>query len=165
MNSAATKSYLVKTDRRTELHLPKNWPTEWNSGEIPFVFNFYSIGVRRLKSLVKKGHNYIEKRSCLKFKEYDPRKASKKANFTFLHYNFSGVLESCCLLYFTKPYGRRMVLITPTCAMPAEVAHASLHGMGLLHEHREPFREAEVRGIFFFKTCGREKEELFDSKM
>ncbi|XP_050563406.1 zinc metalloproteinase nas-26-like, partial [Spodoptera frugiperda] len=155
----------IAATRSSPLRLPKNWPSNWNSGEIPYVFNFYSIGVKRLISLVKKGHNYIENRSCLKFKEYDPKYASSQSNFTVLYYNFSGVLESCCLLYFSKPYGRRMVLITPTCAMPAEVAHATLHGMGLLHEHREPFIEADVRGIFFFKTCSPEKELVFNEKM
>ncbi|KAF9405448.1 hypothetical protein HW555_013819, partial [Spodoptera exigua] len=151
--------------RTSQIGLPKNWPPNWNSGEIPYVFNFHSIGVKRLISLVKQGHNYIENRSCLKFKEYDPRIAVKQPNnFTFLQYNYSGVLESCCLLYFSKPYGRRMVLITPTCAMPAEVAHATLHGMGLLHKHREPFTDTEVKEVFFFKKCDRNKEEFYNRK-
>ncbi|KAF9794560.1 hypothetical protein SFRURICE_017057 [Spodoptera frugiperda] len=126
LNIIISKSYNPNNDtvtRSSQLRLPKNWPSNWNSGEIPYVFNFYSIGVKRLISLVKKGHNYIENRSCLKFKEYYPKYASSQSNLTVLYYNFSGVLE--------------------------KVAHATLHGMGLLHEHREPFIEADVRDFLF----------------
>ncbi|KAJ8718530.1 hypothetical protein PYW08_002767 [Mythimna loreyi] len=133
--------------------LPLDWPCEWNSGEIPFAFNFYSIGLKRLMTIVKRAHSHLEKRSCLKFKELDPRWAKGDKNFTFLYYNFSGVLESCCLQFYKKPVGRRMVLITPVCSLPAEAAHATLHGMGLWHRKHEPFNEGTVRGALFYTQC------------
>ncbi|KAJ8714599.1 hypothetical protein PYW07_002824 [Mythimna separata] len=146
--------------------LPENWPCEWNSGVIPFAFNFYSIGLKRLMSIVKRAHSYIERRSCLKFIELNPLKAAVKTNLTYLYYNFSGVLENCCLRYFHNPRGRRMVLITPVCSLPSEVAHVALHGMGLVHKKRESFNEAHARALLFSSECHdvEQKMMLFDKK-
>ncbi|PZC80476.1 hypothetical protein B5X24_HaOG214633 [Helicoverpa armigera] len=144
--------------------LPENWPCQWNSGQIPFVFNFYSIGIKRLSSLVKKGHSYLEKRSCLKFTEHHPVEAAKMKNFTYLFYNYSGVLESCCLHYYTKPFGRRLVLITPVCTLPSEVAHAALHAMGLSHRKYELFNEVTTKAMLFPTEChdAEQKKRIFD---
>ncbi|XP_013172520.1 PREDICTED: zinc metalloproteinase nas-12-like isoform X1 [Papilio xuthus] len=133
--------------------LPTNWPNNWNNSIIPFVFNFYSPSPKRLISLVEKGHSYIEERSCLTFKEHDPRNVANLADFTYLYYTYSGVLESCCLPFFIKSSGRRLVLITPLCTLPAEVAHATMHAIGLQHKKHESFLQNEVKAIMFNKDC------------
>ncbi|XP_013172529.1 PREDICTED: uncharacterized protein LOC106121401 isoform X2 [Papilio xuthus] len=110
-------------------------------------------GPKRLISLVEKGHSYIEERSCLTFKEHDPRNVANLADFTYLYYTYSGVLESCCLPFFIKSSGRRLVLITPLCTLPAEVAHATMHAIGLQHKKHESFLQNEVKAIMFNKDC------------
>lgn len=59
-------------------------------------------------SLVYKGLSYIEERSCLVFLEHNPEDLARKQNFTYLYYNYSEVLEDCCLTFFTKSVSRRV---------------------------------------------------------
>ncbi|CAH0399435.1 unnamed protein product [Chilo suppressalis] len=125
----------TEQSNNTNQNLPKDWPCSWNDGVIPFVLDLFSVSPHRLINLVKKGHEFIEIRSCLRFKEYDPTIAAKITNFTYLYYTYSGVLESCCLKFYIKPYGRRLVVITPLCNKPAETGHATLHAMGLFHDN------------------------------
>ncbi|XP_028159999.1 uncharacterized protein LOC114352569 [Ostrinia furnacalis] len=137
----------------TDTDLPSDWPCEWSEGTIPFVFDFFSVNPKRLRSLVRKGHEFLQKRSCLTFIEHNPVLMAQQLNTTYLYYTYSGVLESCCLHYYFKPVGRRMILITPTCTLPPEVAHVTLHGMGLDHRKREPFQESRVRAALFPTYC------------
>ncbi|XP_030028983.2 uncharacterized protein LOC115446453 [Manduca sexta] len=151
----------------TDSNLPANWSCRWGSGEIPFVFNFYSLSLKRLISLVHKGHSYIEERSCLVFKESNSMDLNQDQNNTYLYYSYSGVLENCCLPFFTKPVGRRLVLITPLCSLPAEVAHATLHGLGLRHPKNEPFAEYRTKSVLFPHHCPDyvRKIKMFNSKV
>ncbi|XP_045535035.1 uncharacterized protein LOC123721199 [Papilio machaon] len=144
----------------SKILLPANWPNNWNDSIIPFVFNFYSPSIKRLISLVQKGHSYIEERSCLTFKEHDPRIVANLANFSYLYYSYSGVLESCCLPFFIKPSGRRLVLITPLCTLPAEVAHATMHAIGLQHKKHESFLQNEVKALMFNKDCKKRNRNM-----
>ncbi|KAL0821155.1 hypothetical protein ABMA28_005774 [Loxostege sticticalis] len=137
----------------TDINLPDDWPCIWNNGTIPFVFNFYSVNPRKLRNLVRKGHDFLHKRSCLKFVERNPVTMARMPNTTYLFYSYSGALEVCCLHYYAKQIGRRNVLITPICTLPAEVAHATLHGMGIEHQSREPIPEVSVRAALFVTNC------------
>ncbi|XP_075979773.1 uncharacterized protein LOC142978987 isoform X2 [Anticarsia gemmatalis] len=102
-----------------------------------------------MTSLVKMAHGYLEERSCLKFHEIDPRVVANRSDFTYIYYYFSGALENCCLKHYDDDLGRRMVLITPICRMPAEIAHVVLHALGVTHIRREPFNELAVRAKLF----------------
>ncbi|CAK1598945.1 unnamed protein product [Parnassius mnemosyne] len=147
--------------------LPENWPSNWNSAVIPYTFNFYSPSSKRLISLVKKGLSYIEERSCLTFEEYDPRELAELKNFTYIYFSYSGVLEDCCLPFFKKRYGRRLVLITPLCTLPAEVAHATMHAFGLHHQNHQPFQENKMKALLFHNDCQKieQKLDIFESRM
>ncbi|CAF4826754.1 unnamed protein product [Pieris macdunnoughi] len=142
----------------TNENLPPLWPCQWNNGIIPYTFNYYSISPKRLISIVKKGIDFIERRSCLKFIEHNPLELVDRKNFTFLFYNYSDVLESCCMQFYTIPFGKRQVVITPICTLPAEVAHTTLHAMGLTHVKHERFSLAMVDAALFPVTCGRNDE-------
>ncbi|CAH2071144.1 unnamed protein product, partial [Iphiclides podalirius] len=145
----------------------ENWPNQWNNSVIPYAFNFFSPSPKRLLSHVQKGHKYIEERSCLTFKEQDPRVLVTLYNFTYIYYSYSGVLENCCLPFFSKSQRRRLVLITPLCTLPAEVAHATLHAMGLRHKKHRPFSKYEVKRLMFFNACDNlnQKLDFFENKM
>ncbi|XP_013183637.1 zinc metalloproteinase nas-26-like [Amyelois transitella] len=140
--------------------LPEDWPCDWNNGTIPFAFNFFSQSPKRLIGLVKKGHDHLEKISCLRFKEHNPVTLAHTPNITYLYYTYSGVLESCCLELYTKSVGRRLVLITPMCTVGLEVAHVILHGMGLWHPRQRPFAEAQARPVLFPTQCKNAAEKL-----
>ncbi|CAK1542181.1 unnamed protein product [Leptosia nina] len=142
----------------TDEKLPSIWPHHWSDGEIPYTFNYYSLSPKRLISIVKKGIDYIEERSCLKFREYNPLELLGKVNYTFLFYSYSDVLESCCMQFFTMPYGRRQVLITPICTLPAEVAHTTLHAMGLQHARRSRFSPVLADAVLFPRKCKKQMD-------
>ncbi|XP_053611461.1 uncharacterized protein LOC128675803 [Plodia interpunctella] len=133
--------------------LPEDWPCDWNNGVIPYAFNFYSQSPKRLIGLVKKGHEHLEKLSCLKFKEYNPVTLANSPNVTYLYYTYSGVLENCCLDFYTNYIGRRLVLLTPMCTMGLEVAHVTLHGMGLWHRRLKAFSDAQAKAVLFPIDC------------
>ncbi|XP_050681863.1 uncharacterized protein LOC126977191 [Leptidea sinapis] len=141
------------------VHLPNNWPSPWSDGIIPFTFNYFSLSPRRLISVVRKGLDHIQERSCLRFIERDPMEVSRIINFTYLFFSYSDALESCCLEYFTMAYGRRLTLITPRCMMPAEVAHATLHAMGLNHSKHSRFDTKAVESVLFPISCDRGKHK------
>ncbi|KAI5643830.1 astacin (Peptidase family m12A) domain-containing protein [Phthorimaea operculella] len=122
-------------------------PEDWKSGIIPYALNFFSPCPKRLLGLVKKGIDFLENNTCLKFEEQDPVIAAQKKNYTYLYFTYSGVAEDCCLKYYTKDYGRRTVLITPVCSNAHQVAHASLHGLGLAHSPDQPFNEYAVAAV------------------
>lgn len=42
-----------------------------------------------------------------------------------------------------------MVLISPLCSLPEEVAHVTLHGLGLDHSKATPFNEEQVKNVLF----------------
>ncbi|KAH9641726.1 hypothetical protein HF086_006240 [Spodoptera exigua] len=47
LNIIISQSYNQSNEsvtRTSQIGLPKNWPPNWNSGKIPYVFNFHSIG-------------------------------------------------------------------------------------------------------------------------
>lgn len=46
-----------------------------------------------------------------------------------------------------------MVLITPVCSLPSEVAHATLHGLGLEHARHESFNEINAKAALFSYQC------------
>ncbi|CAG4935330.1 unnamed protein product [Colias eurytheme] len=148
-----------KKKKGTDENLPAIWPCDWNDGIIAYTFNYYSLSPRRLISIVKKGLDFIEERSCLKFIERDPIELTKKTNFTYLFYSYSDVLESCCLQFFTNPYGRRQVLITPICSLPAEVAHTTLHALGLKHAKYDRFPTHLARAALFPTACDNMKKK------
>ncbi|XP_031763093.2 uncharacterized protein LOC113510823 isoform X2 [Galleria mellonella] len=137
----------------TDKNLPLDWPSCWTNGTVPFVFDFYSLSPRRLVSLIHQGHNYLEEHSCLVFEEHNPVTSARKRNFTYLYYIYSGVLESCCLQFYTKPVGRRVILITPLCTLPSDIAHATLHALGLMHWRKEPFSKYKAKAILFPYEC------------
>nr|XP_053611462.1 uncharacterized protein LOC128675803 isoform X2 [Plodia interpunctella] len=110
-------------------------------------------GPKRLIGLVKKGHEHLEKLSCLKFKEYNPVTLANSPNVTYLYYTYSGVLENCCLDFYTNYIGRRLVLLTPMCTMGLEVAHVTLHGMGLWHRRLKAFSDAQAKAVLFPIDC------------
>nr|XP_037874535.1 uncharacterized protein LOC119630128 [Bombyx mori] len=83
-------------------------------------------------------------------------------NTTYLYYTYSEVLENCCLSYFTKPSGKRTILITPLCTLPTEVAHATLHGMGLIHRTRKPFKFKNVKAVLFSSNCTDYKNKMMN---
>ncbi|KAM3965491.1 uncharacterized protein ACR2FA_000334 [Aphomia sociella] len=151
----------------TDNNLPLDWPRFWNKGTVPFVFDFYSLSPRRLVSLVFKGHNYLQDRSCLIFKEHNPIRSTLIQNFTYLYYTYSGVLESCCLQFYTQPVGRRVVLISPLCILPSEVAHVTLHALGLIHWKREPFSVHKAKSVLFPYKCKgfNQKMKNFENKL
>ncbi|KAJ2949530.1 hypothetical protein O0L34_g15451 [Tuta absoluta] len=122
-------------------------PKDWMSGTIPYALNFFSPNPKRLLGLVKKGLQYLENSSCLRFEEQDPVKAAQLEDYTYLYFTYSGVSEDCCLKYYTKEYGRRTVLITPVCSNTHEIAHATLHGLGASHPPGEPFSETTVGAV------------------
>ncbi|XP_059061579.1 uncharacterized protein LOC131854476 [Achroia grisella] len=137
----------------TDKNLPLDWPNCWTKGTIPFAFDFYSLSPRRLISLVHKGHNYLQRYSCLIFKEHNPVILAQRKNFTYLYYTYSGVLESCCLQFQTKSVRRRVILISPLCTLPSEVAHVTLHALGLTHWRKEPFSKYKVKEFLFPYKC------------
>ncbi|XP_039758722.1 uncharacterized protein LOC120632782 isoform X2 [Pararge aegeria] len=100
----------------------------------------------RLVNVAHRGIRHIETRSCLKFVEYNPIQLAKDKNVTYLFFTFSDVLEYCCLPTSTY-YRRRVVLITPLCTLPVQVAHVTLHAMGLLHDQRKPFSAEEAMRV------------------
>ncbi|XP_047532774.1 uncharacterized protein LOC125067921 [Vanessa atalanta] len=133
-------------------NLPENWPCEWNDGKIEFAFNFFLLSPKRLVSVVRRGIEYIEARSCLIFKEKNPIELAKGTNLTYLFFTFSDVLENCCLpfAYFDR---RRTVLITPLCTLPVEVAHVILHAMGLKHKKHEAFSKHQTINLLCSTNC------------
>ncbi|XP_039758721.1 uncharacterized protein LOC120632782 isoform X1 [Pararge aegeria] len=131
---------------RIQRGLPKKWPCEWDNGLIPFAYNSYLLNPNRLVNVAHRGIRHIETRSCLKFVEYNPIQLAKDKNVTYLFFTFSDVLEYCCLPTSTY-YRRRVVLITPLCTLPVQVAHVTLHAMGLLHDQRKPFSAEEAMRV------------------
>ncbi|CAG9790954.1 unnamed protein product [Diatraea saccharalis] len=111
-------------------------------------------------NIVQKGHEFIQERSCLHFREHDPVALARQTNITYLYYTFSEVLESCCLKFYNKPRGRRLVLITPLCKLPAQAGHATLHAMGLHHEKKFGFRDNEAKAVMFPDKCAQRIDAL-----
>ncbi|XP_046966936.1 uncharacterized protein LOC124534940 [Vanessa cardui] len=146
----------------TKSTLPENWPCEWNDGKIEFAFNFFLLSPKRLVSVVRRGIEYIEARSCLIFKEKNPIELAKGTNLTYLFFTFSDVLENCCLpfAYFDR---RRTVLITPLCTLPVEVAHVILHALGLKHKKHEAFSKHQTRDLLFSTNCTSMNQKMHNS--
>nr|XP_034833219.1 uncharacterized protein LOC117989928 [Maniola hyperantus] len=134
-----------------ERDLPENWPCEWDNGIIPFAYNFYLLNPNRLVNVAHRGIRNIETRSCLQFVEYNPVDLARKANVSYLFFTYSDVLEYCCLPV-SPLYRRRVVLITPLCTLPVQVAHATLHAMGLKHDSHKPFPAEKVLQVFKCKN-------------
>lgn len=40
-------------------------------------------------------------------------------------------------------------MISPLCSLPEEVAHVTLHGLGLDHGKSSPFSEEQVKNVLF----------------
>lgn len=59
-------------------------------------------------SIVSKGIHYLEDRSCLTFVEHSPIELANKVNNTYIFFSYSGVLESCCIPFYTTTNGRRV---------------------------------------------------------
>lgn len=43
----------------------------------------------------------------------------------------------------------QVVLISPLCSLPEEVAHVTLHGLGLDHSRGSPFHEEQTKNVLF----------------
>lgn len=43
----------------------------------------------------------------------------------------------------------QLVLISPLCSLPEEVAHVTLHGLGLDHGRASQFYEEQVKNVLF----------------
>lgn len=43
----------------------------------------------------------------------------------------------------------QVVLISPLCSLPEEVAHVTLHGLGLDHAKATPFFDEQVKNVLF----------------
>ncbi|XP_041980784.1 uncharacterized protein LOC121734318 isoform X2 [Aricia agestis] len=123
--------------RNASLPPGTHWPCDWSDGRIPYTFNLYSL----------------KQQSCLKFEERNPVELANRHNATYLVYTYSEVLEYCCHRLFYKPLGRRNVLITPLCSMSVEIAHATLHGLGLHHKRNEPFDKQTAQKFLFLNKC------------
>lgn len=61
----------------------------------------------------------------------------------------------------------QLVLITPLCTLPSEVAHATMHAMGLRHKKHQPFNKYEAKSLLFFNACENvnKKVGVFENKM
>ncbi|KAI8434356.1 hypothetical protein MSG28_012419 [Choristoneura fumiferana] len=103
--------------------------------------------------IIRRGHDFIRHKACLRFHEQNPIVFAQIANLTYLYYTYSGVLEECCGTYFSKDIGRRLVLITPKCRAPAEVAHATLHALGLVHGKGQGFSQPSVQAVLYPEEC------------
>ncbi|XP_073960044.1 uncharacterized protein [Choristoneura fumiferana] len=133
--------------------LPSSWPEEWNSGIIPFVYDYFCGNPKSFIKIIRRGHDFIRHKACLRFHEQNPIVFAQIANLTYLYYTYSGVLEECCGTYFSKDIGRRLVLITPKCRAPAEVAHATLHALGLVHGKGQGFSQPSVQAVLYPEEC------------
>ncbi|KPJ08894.1 hypothetical protein RR48_04961 [Papilio machaon] len=65
--------------------------------------------------------------------------------------------ENECTLNCTK---QKLVLITPLCTLPAEVAHATMHAIGLQHKKHESFLQNEVKALMFNKDCKKRNRKM-----
>lgn len=77
--------------------------------------------------------------------------------YAILREQINNVIFSCIF---------QLVLITPVCSLPAEVAHATLHGLGLKHKRHEPFNEYIAKELLFSTNCSdsAHRMALFDKK-
>ncbi|KAG7300203.1 hypothetical protein JYU34_015756 [Plutella xylostella] len=65
-------------------------------------------------------------------------------------------MADCCLSFYDASIAgaiMRKVLITPTCSLATEVAHATLHGLGLSHERGKPIPEERAMDILLTNNC------------
>lgn len=50
---------------------------------------------------------------------------------------------------FNENFMLQVVLISPLCSLPEEVAHVTLHGLGLDHVRGSPFHEEDAKNVLF----------------
>lgn len=46
--------------------------------------------------------------------------------------------------------------------MPGEIAHVTLHGMGVVHNKREQFSELSVTSVLFPPDCKKDNKHLIE---
>ncbi|XP_047996229.1 uncharacterized protein LOC125234086 [Leguminivora glycinivorella] len=145
---------LGSRDRNKTNILLQYFPCQWLDGIIPFVFDFYAINSNRLLKIIRQGHELIQNQSCLVFNERNPiAMAQSRNSFHYLYYTYSNALEDCCYAPIDVRFGRRVVLISPGCKEPHEIAHVTLHMLGLRHGDSSPFPAAEVNAVLYPGHC------------
>ncbi|XP_063368056.1 uncharacterized protein LOC134656454 [Cydia amplana] len=164
--ATSTTACLGSNDpNRTNSNFLQYFPCQWMDGIIPFVFDFFAISSNRLLKTIRQGHELIQNQSCLIFNERSPISMAESRNtYYYLYYTYSNALEDCCYASIDVMLGRRVVLISPGCKEPHEIAHVTLHMLGLRHEDNSPFSASSVHAIFFPENCHNQSGLRLDSR-